>query len=60
MKLNISFFIKDDEWLDKCKIWDKVSKSIKKGFDSEAVYNKKYLKTKVRSYDLTVCIFPLT
>ena len=30
MKLNISFFIKDDEWLDKCKIWDKVSKSIKK------------------------------
>ena len=32
------------------EIWDKVSKSIKKGFNSEPVYNDKYLKTKKKSY----------
>ena len=29
----------------------KVSNSIKKGFDSETKYNKKYLKFKIKSYD---------
>ena len=33
------------------KIWDKVSNSIKKGFDGEPVYNEKYLKAKTKSYD---------
>ena len=43
--------IKDDEFLEKYnKIWNKVSNSIKKGFDSEPVYHEKYLKTKVKSY----------
>ena len=30
-------------------IWDKVSTDIKKEFDSESVYNKEYLKTKIKS-----------
>ena len=45
MKLNICFFvIKDDELLVKYnKIWDKISSSIKKWFDSEPVYSGNYL-----------------
>ena len=31
-------------------IWDKVSADIKKEFDSEPVYNKNYLKTKMKSH----------
>ena len=31
-------------------IWDKVSTDIKKEFDSEPVYNKKFLKTEIKSY----------
>ena len=39
--------INNDELLEKYnEIWDKVSKVIKKGFDSEPVYNDKYIKTK--------------
>ena len=35
----------------KCNtIWDKVSADIKKVFDSESVYNKEFLKTKIKSY----------
>ena len=33
------------------KIWDKLSTSIKKGFKSKPVYNKKYLKAKIKSYE---------
>ena len=33
------------------KFLNKVSKFIKKGFDSEPVYNNKYLKTKIKSYE---------
>ena len=41
MKLNMSFLIKDDELLEKNhKIWNKVSNGIKKGCDSEPVYNE--------------------
>ena len=48
----ISFLIRDDELLEKYnKIWNKVSNSTKKGFDSEPVYHEKYLKTKVKSYE---------
>ena len=36
----MSFLMKDDPLLEKYnKIWDKVSNSIKKGFDNESVYN---------------------
>ena len=43
--------IKDDELLETFnEIWEKVCNSIKKGFDSEPVYNEKYLKTKIKSF----------
>ena len=53
MKLNICLFlIKDDELLKKYNgIWEKVSKSIKKEFYSDTIYNEKYLKTKIKSYE---------
>ena len=45
------FLIKNDELLEKYnEIWDKVSKVIKKGFDSNPEYNDKYLKNKIKSY----------
>ena len=44
--------MKDNELLEKYnEIWDEVSKVIKKGFDSKSVYNNKYLKTKIISYE---------
>ena len=46
MKLNYVFY---DDLLDKYyKIWDKVNNSIKKGFHSEPINNKKYLKDKYK------------
>ena len=48
----MSFLIKDHKLLEKCnEIWKKVSSSIKKGFDSEPVYNEKYLNTKIKPYE---------
>ena len=55
MKLkDMYFLIKDDELLEKYKIWDKVINSIKKGFDTEPVYNEKNLKTKIKSYESNI------
>ena len=55
MKLNMSFLIKDNEILEKCnEIWEKISNSIKKWFDSEPEYNEKYLKTKIKSYEVKI------
>ena len=46
------FLIKDNKLLEKRnKIQDKVSSSIKKGFDNEPVYIEKYLKTRIKSCD---------
>ena len=43
---------KDTELIERYnKIWDTVSNSMKKEFDSETVYNEKYLKTKIISYE---------
>ena len=43
--------MKDNELLEKYnEIWRKVSNGINKGFDSETVYNVKYLKSKNKSY----------
>ena len=43
---------KDAELIERYnKIWDAVSNSMKKEFDSETVYNEKYLKTKIISYE---------
>ena len=52
MKLNICLFlIKDNELLEKYnEICQKVRNSIKKEFDTEPVYDEKYLKTKIKSY----------
>ena len=38
-------------WGKKSVIWEKVNNSIKKGSDSEPVYNEKYLKAKIKSYN---------
>ena len=44
------FLIKDDDLLEKYKtIWDKFSADIKKESDSDPVYNKEFLKTKIKS-----------
>ena len=51
------FLIEDDGLLEKYNtiyqkkystIWDKVSANIKKEFDSEPVYSKEFLKTKIK------------
>ena len=50
--MHMSFSIKNNELLEKHnEIWGKVSKIIKKGFDSEPVYNDKCIKTKIKSYE---------
>ena len=52
------FLIKDDDLLEKYNtIWDKVSTEIKKEFDSQPVYDKNYLKTKVKSHGNEVTDF---
>ena len=43
------FLIEDDDLLEKYNtIWGKVSADIKKEFDNKPVYNKSYLKTKIK------------
>ena len=43
--------IEDDYLLEKYNtIWDKFSADIRKEFGSEPVYNKKFLKTKIKSH----------
>ena len=52
------FLIEDDDSLEKYStVWDKVSAEIKKEFDSEPVYNKFFLKTKINSHDDEVTDF---
>ena len=47
----MSFLIKDKLLEIHNKIWEKVKSSLKKEFDSEPVYNEKYLKAKIKSYN---------
>ena len=48
----MSFLLKDNKFLEKYnEIGNKMNKVIKKGFDSEPVYSKKYLKTKIKFYE---------
>ena len=48
----VYFLIKDDDLLEEYNtIWVKVSADIGKGFDNQPVYNKEYLKTKIKSHD---------
>ena len=52
------FLIENDDLLEKYNtIWDKVSADIKKEFDSEPVYNKRFLKTKIKSHGNEVTDF---
>ena len=49
---NMSFSIKDDNALDKYnKIWDKIKEKLNIKFHSMPVYNKTYIKDKVREFD---------
>ena len=48
----ISFLIKDNLLLEKYnEIWQKIKNSLKKEFYSESVYNEKYLKAEIKSYN---------
>ena len=48
---SMSFFIKNKKLFQKYnEIWDEVSNSIIKRFDSDPFYSEKYLKTKLKSY----------
>ena len=52
---NMSFFIKDDDMLNKYnKIQDKIKEKINIKFHSEPIYDKKYIKAKVREYDRVI------
>ena len=45
------FLIENDDLLEKYNIiWDKVSANIKIQFNSESVFNKQFLKTKIKSH----------
>ena len=47
----MQFSIKGDKLFKKhIEIWNKVSNNIEKEFDSELIYNNKYLKTEIKSY----------
>ena len=48
----MSFLTDNNEFLERYKkIWEKISNLIGKKFDSEPVYNNKYINTKIRSYN---------
>ena len=52
------FLIENHDLLKKYNtIWDRVSSDIKKQFDSKPVYNKNFLKTKIKSYGHKVTDF---
>ena len=43
-------FLIEDEKLFKKYIWNQVTNSMKKEFHSKPIYNKKFLKTKIKCY----------
>ena len=53
--MNMSFVIKDDEvWEKYEQIWGLIKNKLGIKFHREPVYDKKYLKTKVRKYDVAI------
>ena len=46
-------------WKKHNTIWDKISADIEKKVDSQPVYNKIFLKTKIRSYGDEIEIFAI-
>ena len=54
----VYFFIEGDDLLKKYNtIWNKVSADIAKEFDSKPVYNKEFLKAKIKSHGNEVTDF---
>ena len=55
---NYMYFLVEDKKLLKVydKIRDKISNIMQKGFDSEPIYNERYLKTKTKPYDSKINI----
>ena len=52
------FLIEDDDLLERNNtVWDEVNADIKKKLDSEPVYNKEFLKTKIQSHGVEVTDF---
>ena len=48
----MSFLTDNNKFLERyTKIWEKISDLIDKKFDSDPVYNNKYINTKIRSYN---------
>ena len=48
----MSFFTDNNEFLERyAAIWEKISDLVNKKFDSDPIYNNKYINTKIRSYN---------
>ena len=48
----MSFFTDNNEFLERyTAIWEKISNLVNKKFDSDPIYNNKYINTKIRSYN---------
>ena len=48
----MSFFTNNNEFLGRYNaIWEKISDLVNKKFDSDPIYNNKYINTKIRSYN---------
>ena len=48
----MSFPTDNNEFLERyTKIWEKISYLINKKFETDSVYNNKYINTKIRSYN---------
>ena len=51
----MNLLVHDDEVLKKYnKIWDKISNLLKKGVNSETVYNDKYIKIKIKIHNYRI------
>ena len=51
----MNLLVNDKEMLEKYnKIWDKIKNLFEKKFDTEPVYNDKYIKAKINSYNTNV------
>ena len=48
----MSFFTNNNEFLERYNaIWEKISDLVNKKFNSDLIYNNKYINTKIRSYN---------
>ena len=55
---NMSFKIKDDNVLFRYnEIWNKIKKTLNIRFHSQPIYDEKYIKTKVKTFDYVINTF---